>query len=42
MLSEDTQDAQEWPHLSGFFTDEELKITESSASEAVQKIGKGQ
>jgi amidase len=42
MPSDDTLDVQDWPRSSGFFTDEELAITESSASDVVQKIAKGQ
>jgi amidase len=35
------QDVQDWPHISGFFTPKELEITESTASEVVQKVATG-
>ncbi|KAF4619032.1 hypothetical protein G7Y89_g14815 [Cudoniella acicularis] len=38
--NEETQDIQNWPHSSGFFTLEELSITESTATEVVQNIAK--
>lgn len=42
MPSEETQDVQEWPKESGFFTPDELLITESTASEVVSKIASGE
>lgn len=38
MPAEDEQDVQNWPMTSGFFTPKELAITETTASEVVQKI----
>lgn len=35
-------DVQEWPHTSGFFTLGELVITDSTATEVVNKIARGQ
>lgn len=40
--AEDVQDVQDWPRTSGFFTAEELSITESTASEVVEKIAAGE
>jgi amidase len=40
--SESEQDVQNWPHTSGFFTPRELEITESTASNLVQKIAAGE
>lgn len=42
MPSEQTLDVQDWPRTSGFFTSEELCITELTASELVRKIAKGE
>jgi amidase len=38
---EDTEDVFDWPNTSGFFTPEELFITESTATEVVAKIASG-
>ncbi|KAI9741290.1 MAG: putative amidase [Cirrosporium novae-zelandiae] len=40
--SKETKDVQDWPKTSGFFTPEELMITESTASEVVSKIARGE
>ncbi|KAE9377363.1 amidase [Stipitochalara longipes BDJ] len=39
---EDTEDVYDWPSTSGFFTPEELFITESTATEVVTKIASGE
>jgi amidase len=41
MPGDNVQDVQNWPAASGFFTSEELAITESTASEVVDKIASG-
>jgi amidase len=41
MRGDNVQDVQNWPAASGFFTSEALAITESTASEAVDKIAGG-
>lgn len=38
---ESAHNVQDWPHSSGFFTDEELVITESTATEVVKNIASG-
>jgi amidase len=42
MPSEHTRDVQDLPHSSGFFTSDELMITESTASDVVQRIASGE
>jgi amidase len=39
---EDCDDVQDWPKTSGFFTAEELLITESTATEVIQRIRNGE
>jgi amidase len=39
---EDCEDVQDWPQTSGFFTAQELLITESTATEVVTKIASGE
>lgn len=39
---EDCEDVQDWPETSGFFTAQELIITESTATEVVTKIASGE
>jgi amidase len=39
---EDVRDVQDWPETSGFFTEKELAITESTASDVVEKIASGE
>jgi amidase len=39
---EDCHDVQDWPETSGFFTVQELIITESTASEVVKRIAAGE
>ena len=41
MPGDNVQNVQNWPAASGFFTSEELAITESTASEVVDKIASG-
>ncbi|KAI1774476.1 amidase signature domain-containing protein [Hypoxylon cercidicola] len=42
MPSDKTDCVQDFPHTSGFFTERELSITESSASDVVAKISTGE
>jgi len=42
MPAENVLDVQDWPKTSGFFTSQELLLTEATASEVVEKIAKGE
>lgn len=40
--SEEIRDVQDWPRTSGFFSAEELEITESTAAEVVRRIARAE